>query len=496
LLLAFAVAAIVAVAPAKLLSQQDKWTRLHTAEVDPKAAAVTIEIPENSERVRALQIAVTRGPVALSRLQVTYANGQVHFENRTYALQSGERTNEIDAREEARGIQSIELAFQTTEPATQRAEIEIWGLVPPAKSAARNVAVKPKYVEVPVFYGTTRKREKDRPKGERMLATFSGELSTELTLGRSIVTVPIERNVGTIPRPDTNLLVTRIAFRNEDPNRDFTIAAIDVMPKDQFIAEMKRQSAVSNRYKGQALVFVHGYNVSFDDAIFRTAQIAHDILFDGPVILFSWPSRGGTWDYIHDINTAKGSREGLRTLLETLSSDTDLNAINLIAHSMGNDPVIEVLREEAEFASRSGKTNEFKLNEIVLAAPDVSRSVFEQFAPRLVKLAKGGVTLFASSNDRAMNASKRIASGLERAGDVPKSGIVIVPGVESIDVSEANTEFFSTNHSTFAIREHLVTDLRFLFERTKNKHPPDLRYAVYRSAGSEKKPWWRYKGGN
>ena len=74
---------------------------------------------------------------------------------------------------------------------------------------------------------------------------------------------------------------------------------------------------------------MHGYNVSFDDAIFRTAQIAHDIVFDGPVVTFSWPSRGGTWDYVHDINTAKGSREGLRTLLETIAQDPSITAVEI-----------------------------------------------------------------------------------------------------------------------------------------------------------------------
>ena len=48
----------------------------------------------------------------------------------------------------------------------------------------------------------------------------------------------------------------------------------------------------SVRYRGQALIFVHGFNVSFDNALFRAAQIAYDLNFDGPGVSFSWPSRG------------------------------------------------------------------------------------------------------------------------------------------------------------------------------------------------------------
>jgi hypothetical protein len=60
-------------------------------------------------------------------------------------------------------------------------------------------------------------------------------------------------------------------------------------------------------------------------------------------------------------------------------------------------------------------------------------------------------------------------------------------------VSEASTAFLSTNHSAFADREHLVTDLRYLFERADRKHPPDVRYKIYRPAGSQPKQWWQYK---
>jgi esterase/lipase superfamily enzyme len=37
---------------------------------------------------------------------------------------------------------------------------------------------------------------------------------------------------------------------------------------------------------------VHGYNVSFDDAALRTAQLAYDLTFDCPAAFFSWPSKG------------------------------------------------------------------------------------------------------------------------------------------------------------------------------------------------------------
>ena len=495
-------------AAARAQQSPENWVMMHSAALDAGGISQIITMPPGTPRSIAISLLAKGGAASLARILVTYGNGQVHFEtrpgNEAIILKDGERTRPIDQRVESRIVESITLVFDTEAKLTTPARIiEVWGLRPPASGPGNVSGVRPRgendvaadpkhsYVEVPVFFGTTRQKEGEQVKNDRKVAIFSGEQGAGLTLGRSIVTVPIERDPGAIPRP-WNFPLTRYTFRNEDPNRDFTIAAVEEMTAETFASEMKKQLGVSKRYNGQAFVFVHGYNMSFDDAIFRTAQISHDIGFDGPAVTFSWPARGGTLDYRHDIDTAKASRDGLRQLLEVIASDTGVTAVNLVAHSMGNDPVIEVLREQAEITSRQGKTTDFKLNEIVLAAPDISRRVFEQFAARFVSLARGGVTLYASKNDLAMKLSKTAASGLIRAGDVPQEGILVVPGIESIDISDAGTGFLSNNHSTFAERAHIISDIQLLFESTRDKHPPDLRFRVYRLVGSQQKKWWRY----
>jgi len=486
----------------------DGWVLLHSIGV--KVGTQLVTLPPATPRTTAVRLRAKGGALELASVVVTYGNGQVHFETRPndapIALAPDAETPPIDQRQEDRAVESISLEVRK---APADAVIEVWGLV--AKGAAaqetarsvqtravRSVKTEPaqakRYIEVPVLFGTTRQREKDRVKGGATLATFSGEQAKDLTLGRSIVTVPLERERGTIPRPSgVTAIVGRITFRNEDPNRDFTIAAVDVLGKPEFLADVRSQLAVAQRFKGQALVFVHGYNVSFDDALFRTAQIAHDIGFDGPALSFSWPSRGATLDYIHDLNTAKASREALRIFLETVANETGVSAVNVVAHSMGSDPVLEVLKAHADIVALKGAATDLKLNELVLAAPDVSRDVFEQFAGKIVPIARGGITLFATNADLAMLASKRASRGVVRAGDVPPEGIVIVPGVESIDVSQASLGFFSLNHSLFADREQLISDMAKLFELSSNKHPPDVRAAgVYLTEGAQPKKWWRF----
>jgi esterase/lipase superfamily enzyme len=490
---------------------------LQTASVQLKPGRQTISLTAVNTRARAVRLQFNAVAISLARLEINYSNGQTHFENRTVTLRPGERSRPFDERDgelpiealtleigsmpgDGRGIATVEVwglrqAVSTSPPTSQQPAPKLRPRGAPDDESTRLAAQKRGYFEVPVFFGTTRVRSGERQNNSRSLVKFGNDQPRPLTLtlGRAVVTVPYDRQPGSIQRPETDLIITRIAFRREDPTRDFTIAEAAVLSSAELVSQMKRQIAGAKRFKDQALVFVHGYNVSFDDAIFRTAQIAKDIEFDGPAVAFSWRSAGGMWDYRHDIDTAKESRVALRDLLTLIARDTGVTNVNLIAHSMGNDPVIEVLRENAEIRRAGGRPQDLKLNEIVLASPDVARDVFTQFAGAFSGIAKGGITLYASSNDRALVASKRVASGLVRAGEIPKEGILVLPGIESIDITEANTGFFSTNHSTFADRRHLIDDMGLLFERTSNKRPPNVRFPVYKAQGRAPSQWWQYR---
>ncbi|MEQ1649633.1 MAG: alpha/beta hydrolase [Hyphomicrobiaceae bacterium] len=502
--LALVATLMVAFSDRPAFSQNSDWKLIERVNIAPGKGSVFIDFAKTSRRVLSTRIHVVSGVLRLKRVTINYANGQQFFDDRGHELKAGMTSVSLDELERPRAILSMVLQIPAGNSPSDGISIDIQGQnqetpAPTAaddgrKSASRgqksDAQLVKKFVEMGVFYGTNRRREADRSKNDRKLAAFSGEVGQGLTLGQAVVTVPIERQRGTIPRPETDLILARIAFRDEDPNRDFTLASVDVLDATRFTELATRQMAKAHRFKDQALVFVHGYNTSFDDAVFRTAQIAYDIGFDGLAISFSWPSRGGMWDYRHDIDTAKTGRDALRELLETVSQKVGVKAINLIAHSMGSDPTGELLRQLSEIKRGGGSNADLKLNEVVFAAPDVSRTVFEQFARHFTGIARG-ITLYASRNDRALQASRRFASGMLRAGDVPKDGIILANGIESIDVSEASTSFFSLNHTVFAEREHLIEDLRLLLSRSV--HPPSERFAVYRTEGKPPNQWWLYR---
>jgi len=348
------------------------------------------------------------------------------------------------------------------------------------------------YTEVDVFFGTDRKREADRSKFGRSVAAFGTGRSNQLTLGKAVVTVPKEgREKGSIPRPEWDLIVARFALRDEDLSRDFTVFAVDVMSERDFVREARQKLAGSRRFPGQAFVFVHGYFVTFDDALFRAAQIAHDLEFDGVPFVFSWPSVAGLTGYVLDRGRARDARDQLREFIDVIAKQTGATEIHLIAHSMGADPLLEVLRDIQRSEPQIAKSGKPRFGEIILAAPDVTRESFELIAAQITGLRRG-MTLYASSSDRALAASRWTRLGESPAGYVSSDGPVVVPGAaDTIDISSLDTSFFSINHSTFADREALLGDIRSLI--SSGMRPPSTRGHSFELIESEHGAYWRYK---
>lgn len=101
-----------------------------------------------------------------------------------------------------------------------------------------------------------------------------------------------------------------------------------------------------------------------------------------------------------------------------------------------------------------------------------------------------GAVCWSSTAARNVKVGRvRVASSA--AGDVTGGRPVVVRGIESIDVTNAGTSFFSTNHTTFADCEGLVDDMRSLFET--GKHPPSARAPVFKPMGSGGGMWWQYR---
>ena len=120
----------------------------------------------------------------------------------------------------------------------------------------------------------------------------------QLQFGRVVVSIPEAHSRGELERPWQVFSVSL----PEDARRHIIIAKRTALPEDAFFTGLT--GAIDDAPESGTFVFVHGFNVSFDDAVLRTAQLAWDMKFRGPALTYSWPSAGATAKYVSDLDMA------------------------------------------------------------------------------------------------------------------------------------------------------------------------------------------------
>lgn len=356
----------------------------------------------------------------------------------------------------------------------------------PAPVAARAAPVSDPakaYDVVPVFYGTDRAVEPDSSR-----LRYGSERGHKLQLGRAMITVPLVHKVPQIERPwviEIPYFKVKVYEEKEDPNKHFTVQEISSLTEEELLALVKERLAKSATFKDHAFVFVHGFNTSFDNALFRTAQIAYDLKFDGAPFVYSWPSGGKVASYTYDRGSVEQSEPLLADFLKLVVQKSGAKSISLIAHSMGNELLLRVLER-----LRPQVPEGVVISQVILAAPDVDRDKFNIIAREITNFAKG-VTLYAASNDRALGYSARFW-GAPRAGDVPaRGGPLIVPGVDTIDVTAVSTDALGLNHSGYAENPALLDDVRALV--AFGTRPPDKRAKNILTVQTDTGTFWRFQ---
>jgi len=254
---------------------------------------------------------------------------------------------------------------------------------------------------VPVLVATTRERSTS-DKGEM----FSGDRGEAVSYAAITVSIPPDsaREIGQIQWP------TSVPG---DPHHDFVTVSADYIEKPAFMASITADARQSKH--GKVLVFVHGFNNRFDDAVYRFAQIVHDSKTPATPILFTWPSRGEMRlrAYYYDRESANYSRDALEELLDTLNRNPSVSEINILAHSMGNWVTLEALRSRYIRPARVAD----KVKNVMLVAPDVDVDVFRTQISRMGSQ-RPRFALFVSQDDQALTLSKAMWGGKPRLGEV------------------------------------------------------------------------------
>jgi esterase/lipase superfamily enzyme len=343
---------------------------------------------------------------------------------------------------------------------------------PPAPPAEGQPGAKARggtenYAVVRIFYATDRQLTGADSPGK----FYGGErqMDESLHLGTLDVSIPHDHHMGHIERPT----IIRFEFR-QDPDRHVVLLGVAPKSEREFYAEVS--SRVQLSASKDAFVFIHGFDNTFEQAAWRTAQLAYDLKFQGAPILYSWPSKGGLVGYAADEATIEWATPHLVKFLEAVVVQSQATTVHLIAHSMGNRALTRALAAIA--TNHVGGPPIFQ--HVFLAAPDIDVGVFKQLAATFPSMAND-VTLYASSRDQAIVVSEKIHQ-FDRVGD--SKHICVIPKIDTIDATAVDTGLIG--HAYYGNKRSILGDI---FEVMQTGSPPDKRFGMH-AATLQQMTYW------
>jgi esterase/lipase superfamily enzyme len=256
------------------------------------------------------------------------------------------------------------------------------------------------------------------------------------------------------PERASTMTVARAKLVPPDDSR-FSLAAVGLV--DWRLDAVERVSGEVGDLLAQAggdvLIYVHGFNQTFETAALDAARLSDAIKFRGRTMVFSWPSKAGLFDYAYDRDSAMFSRDDFERVLASVVSAPNPGRVHIVAHSMGTMLTLESLRQ---LYGRYGDTVTSRIGAVVFAAPDIDMDVFSSAVSRIGPLA-GKITVIASTNDRALALSGRLAGGMTRVGAAEKAAIAQL-GVRVVDASDVGWGII--NHDLFLSNEEVQRVIR------------------------------------
>lgn len=277
--------------------------------------------------------------------------------------------------------------------------------------------------------------------------------------------------VGVAAKPVAGKSATDISSRGRDLAKDFITLERRRLDEAAFGGHVAEQSG-----SDPILLFVHGYNYTYQEAVFRLAEMSIDFRIKAIPVLFSWPSQGSIRGYVADRDGATYARDDLVQLLTMLGRSRPTRHIIVIGHSMGAWLVMESLRQ----LRLQGRDDLIKRLQVGLAAPDIDIDVFRAQMAVVGRLTPP-LSVLVSQDDRALALSRRIAGGRPRLGavavDAPEiQDLAQQTGARIVDISDIPSAG-RFNHDRFVVlagltsrtlqlAEHLEFAGAYIFDRS------------------------------
>lgn len=248
----------------------------------------------------------------------------------------------------------------------------------------------------PVFVSTTRGLGED--------GTYQDLRSETPSYLRYDISVPQHRSTGGIDK----------FTRDPDPDTDFLVSSAARYPSaESFRADLRRSFLMLPVADREALIYVHGFNNTFDEGILRISQLSDDFHLDGVALHYSWPSAASPLGYEYDKDSVLFARDGLEDLIRQVRA-AGAQRVLLVGHSMGAQLIVETLRQ-MEIA-RPGAAHR-DIGAVILVSPDIDEEVFRSQLSRIEPL-PDPFLIFVSRRDRALQLSAWLTGQQDRLGNI------------------------------------------------------------------------------
>lgn len=173
---------------------------------------------------------------------------------------------------------------------------------------------------------------------------------------------------------------------------------------------------LSQSQSKDVVLFVHGYNNTFDEANFTLAGMWHFLNRQGVPITYSWPATSNKLlGYFMDRESSEFTIFHLKETLRILFDTPEIENIHLIAHSRGTDVATTALRELLIEYRAAGKNprKAFKIANLILAAPDLNFGVIKQrLMAEQFGIGFGQITVYTSDGDNALGLAQFMMKGI------------------------------------------------------------------------------------
>lgn len=323
----------------------------------------------------------------------------------------------------------------------------------------------------PVFYGTNRNMNDE----DNVAKGFGNSRSNIVTYGSCVVSIPKGHVIGSVGSRWLKRMLQRLRTGSDD---SLKLQLLSKMHEHEMWRDVHAKLADCESDHCHALLYIHGYNTSFEQAALRAAQLGYDLRIPGATGFFSWPSMANPLWYAADVSALESSEECMCKFICDFVRHNNNAKVHVVAHSMGNRGFLRVI---SNIISRAVDSSRVKFGQVFLAAPDVDVDVFRRLAAHLPSQTDQ-TTLYVSRRDLPLGMSGLIHN-YSRAGYAPP--ITIVEGIDTVLVD--GFDLLELAHGYYAEAHALLTDI---FTALHFSVPPTRRLRLQSARTSSGEQYW------